>query len=303
MVAADRAIDALTFAKSRTPFRAAGAPDIRRILVGVDGTGSSSMALGWAKEIALATGAKLFVATITGPIARGPFAQSAVRATLMQREEKIARDVLEKAVAGLDDAGLDVTGVLARGFATVELLRIADKKRVDLVVVGSHGHSGRERVLVGSVADSIKDQVSCSVLVAKTPFGSGPVLIPVDGSPDSRAAAVVGLRLSRRFKAEPQIYHVFEPPVFYDPEDARDEFKHILGEIELPSTPAGIRYLLDLGHPRKRILEYIAQNRPRLVVMGARGLSPIRKLLTGSTGSHVVHESSASVLLVRRRNG
>ena len=299
--AADQAIAALTFEKGSGRPAAASAPAFRRILVGVDGTGSSSMALSWAEHVALATGAKVFAVMVLGPAAAGLFARSPRRTELREREERIGRDVLEKSVRGLEKAGLDVTGILARGFPAFEILRVADQKRADLIIVGSHGHSGRERLLIGSVADSVKNNAASSVLVAKTPFGGGPVLVPVDGSRDSRAAAVVALRLARRWAAETQVYHVFEPPVFYDPDDARDQFRDILESIELPTTPRGVRYLLDLGHPRRRMAEYIAESKPRLVVMGARGRSKLRTLVTGSTSNHMVHQSSASVLLVRRR--
>ncbi|MBI2077270.1 MAG: universal stress protein, partial [Euryarchaeota archaeon] len=276
-------------------------PDFRRIVVGVDGTGSASMALTWAQQIAAATDAKVFAVMVLGPAATGLFARSPRRGELREREERIGRDVLEKSVGGLEKAGVDVTGILARGFPAFEILRVADHKRADLIILGSHGHSGRDRVLIGSVADSVKNNAATSVLIAKAPFGPGPVLVPVDGSADSRAAAVVGLRLARRWDAETQVYHVFEPPVFYDPDDARDQFRGILDDIDVPRAPSGVRYLLELGHPRRRMTEFIAQNKPRLVVMGARGRSKLRTLVAGSTANHVVHESAAAVLLVRRR--
>ena len=51
------------------------------------------------------------------------------------------------------------------------ILRTADAEPCDLIVMGTHGRTGLERLLLGSVAEKVLRDASCSVLVVKLPKG------------------------------------------------------------------------------------------------------------------------------------
>lgn len=70
-------------------------------------------------------------------------------------------------------ANLDipVSHVLIEGDPATEIARFAADAQIDLIVMGTHGRSGLERMLMGSVAEQTLRNAPCSVLVAKLPKG------------------------------------------------------------------------------------------------------------------------------------
>jgi nucleotide-binding universal stress UspA family protein len=69
----------------------------------------------------------------------------------------------------LPDAQVHAERRLERGEPVTEILRVADEVRADLIVMGTHGRTGLERLLMGSVAEQVVRQASCPVLTLKTP--------------------------------------------------------------------------------------------------------------------------------------
>jgi K+-sensing histidine kinase KdpD len=58
---------------------------------------------------------------------------------------------------------------LLEGSAAEEIIRYATEQAMDLIVMGTHGRTGLERLLMGSVAEQVVRGAPCSVLVAKMP--------------------------------------------------------------------------------------------------------------------------------------
>ena len=83
------------------------------------------------------------------------------------------------------DTRIPVTHVLLEGDPAAEIVRYGRDAGIDLIVMGTHGRTGIERLLLGSVAEKVMREASCSVLVVKLPKG-----IPATERPD------VGLALS-----------------------------------------------------------------------------------------------------------
>jgi len=65
------------------------------------------------------------------------------------------------------NAGIPVQHVLLEGNPADEVLRHATEARSDLIVLGTHGRTGLERLLMGSVAEKVLRGAPCSVLVVK----------------------------------------------------------------------------------------------------------------------------------------
>ncbi len=69
------------------------------------------------------------------------------------------------------DSKITVRHVLLTGDAATEIVRYTKDAAIDLVVMGTHGRTGLERLLLGSVAEQVLREASCSVLVVKMPRG------------------------------------------------------------------------------------------------------------------------------------
>jgi nucleotide-binding universal stress UspA family protein len=69
------------------------------------------------------------------------------------------------------DEGINVEFVIADGEPGEEIVRVATERNCDLIVMGTHGRTGLERLLMGSVAEKVMRDAKCSVLVVKLPRG------------------------------------------------------------------------------------------------------------------------------------
>jgi nucleotide-binding universal stress UspA family protein len=69
------------------------------------------------------------------------------------------------------NAGIPVRHVLLEGDPAAEIVHYAREAGIDLIVMGTHGRTGLERLLMGSVAEKVMREAPCSVLVVKLPRG------------------------------------------------------------------------------------------------------------------------------------
>jgi nucleotide-binding universal stress UspA family protein len=69
------------------------------------------------------------------------------------------------------DPAIRVRHVLLEGDPAAEIVRFAQDMNMDLIVMGTHGRTGLERMLMGSVAEKVMRDANCSVLVVKLPRG------------------------------------------------------------------------------------------------------------------------------------
>jgi nucleotide-binding universal stress UspA family protein len=79
--------------------------------------------------------------------------------------------VLEQKIRPLQESNpkLRIERRLVEGIPSAEILRIAEAESCDLIVMGTHGRTGHERVLMGSVAEEVVRQARCPVLTVKLP--------------------------------------------------------------------------------------------------------------------------------------
>ncbi len=125
-----------------------------------------------AKDLAVQFGASIEIIHVTVNFALSP----PVHATYMPVEydpdfvEQITRTALksirEKYVEKLPER-LPYEVNVPSGYAATEILRLVEEKKIDLLVMGSHGLTGIAHVLFGSTADRVVRRAACSVLTVR----------------------------------------------------------------------------------------------------------------------------------------
>jgi nucleotide-binding universal stress UspA family protein len=152
-----------------------------------------------------------------------------------------------------------------------------------LVAVGPRGHSRAVGMLLGGVAADLLHNAPCSVLLARAPqFGKFPssIIVGVDGSEQSLAAAAVAESIAERFGSELLVV-------------AAAGGKGVdLESIEALSSP----HVTDPGRPAQVLTDLSKE--ADLVVVGSRGLHGPRAL--GSVSERVAHRAACSTLVVRQ---
>ncbi|MBI6545532.1 MAG: universal stress protein [Cyanobacteria bacterium NC_groundwater_1444_Ag_S-0.65um_54_12] len=89
-----------------------------------------------------------------------------------QLEQQIQSEGEHRLAAGkaiLQSGGILPQTVLLKGDPATEILEYAQQQRPDLIVVGSHGRKGFQRLLLGSVSGKVVNDASCPVLIVKLP--------------------------------------------------------------------------------------------------------------------------------------
>jgi nucleotide-binding universal stress UspA family protein len=128
---------------------------MKRILVAVDGSDASIKAAHMAADIALRFGAKLTLAHVVPKLLLPPDVYGLTIAEVEKEHRAYADRLLEKAVASLDEPGIDVTTVVLYGSPAEAIAEEAAASDIGMIVVGSRGHGAVARVFLGSVSDRL----------------------------------------------------------------------------------------------------------------------------------------------------
>lgn len=130
-----------------------------KILVPVDGSEYSGMAVEKVVDMAKKYKAEVTVLNVNSPI-------SALFDTPKQ-SKKDAEGIAKKSAAPLAKARIKSKAIGAIGDPADEIITMAEKGKFDLIVMGSRGLAVSERFLVGSVTQKVVEHSPCSVLVVK----------------------------------------------------------------------------------------------------------------------------------------
>ena len=138
-----------------------------RIVVGVDGSESSRAALAWAVRQAALTGATVDAVHAWYIPATYGYGYGYAMVMPVPDLEKIAVQVIDKAVAEVADLapGVEIRALTVEGNPAQALLDAA--KDADLLVVGSRGHGGFAQALLGSVSQHCVHHADCPVVVIR----------------------------------------------------------------------------------------------------------------------------------------
>jgi nucleotide-binding universal stress UspA family protein len=293
---------------------------ITHVVAGTDFSEAAAVALEWAALVAGSHRATFHV--VHGvPALYPPMDQTAMWADLSLRLAAGARDKLEETVAPWRDEGLAVQCHVEAGRPFRVVLDVAEKADAQLVVVGTRGHSGLARLLLGSTAARVIHKATCPVL-AVHPQDRRPtdlpqqVLVPTDFSSDAQLAAEQASRIFRLDRPDSRLLllHVWQLPGDYalyeyggthffttHREEALATAGRALEERAEALRQKGIvvETLLREGSVAGTIVELAAERGSGLIAMGTHGLSGIERLVVGSTAQQVVPHAPCPVLTVR----
>ncbi len=190
---------------------------------------------------------------------------------------------------------------LAVGDPVLTILRLARSRRADLIVMGTHGRTGLERVLMGSVTEAVARQSSVPVLAVRgRSQGIRSVLAPVNFTDYSYYGFTYAAALASALRVRLTALHVHVDPIWNgDPERKLS----MLRERLPPAFRAAFRPLVETGRTDAALGILKAGARHDLVVLVAHEKSPIKEMILGTTAERVLRNSEASVLVVPAPRG
>ncbi len=139
------------------------------ILLATDGSEEAELAASTAAELAERTGSELHVVFVVPT--RAPFEYDAMGFDIGEPHEEIkqeGRRKLDEYVRRIQEAGGSVAGAHFRlGKPDEQIVRLAEELGAGHIVLGSRGHGGVRRALLGSVSDSVVRHAPCPVTVVR----------------------------------------------------------------------------------------------------------------------------------------
>ena len=147
------------------------------LLVAVDFSPYSEQALCFAGRLAEKLKAQLLVLHVIHDPAEAPgfYAQKGKKKKFLKSMEEAAEEMMEEFLLKMRQAYPDLVPIkkakslLVVGTPVTRIVEVAEKKQVDMIIIGSHGRTGLAHLLIGSKVQRVVQLSSIPVTVVKTP--------------------------------------------------------------------------------------------------------------------------------------
>lgn len=290
---------------------------LRSILVAVDFSEQSRLALGLGARLARQAGATLHVLYVENPLLVASATHNGID-LLAENREELQRFIATVPPAAACTQHPDVVS----GEPATAILHLANREAADLIVIGARGMSGPGRMIFGSVAEAVLLHADRSVLVTPdtwtppqgggdTLAGVGPIVVGIDFSEPSLLAARAACQLAEQLQTSVEAVHVVpDLPVLerWKPHAERalaeraDLARRELAErLACLDSPVRVTTSVATGNVADRLAEAAAPiGRHPLLVLGRR--SPRSEGGTpGATAYRVASSARVPVLMYRQR--
>lgn len=293
---------------------------VGRIAVGIDFSEESEVALAHAAMLARRTRAHLILihvmplpAHLVEDSSYDPFFRATTLSSdLIAGQRTNATDVLQATAARCRELGITCEPLLIDDNPSDGLARAAEEVGADLLVVGSHGRSGLERILLGSVAERAVRLCRRDALVARGPAseqdGYRRILVGTDFSASAHGALRAALEVAAT-DATFEVVHCWQAPIVPAGMPVapvrHDLEKNIIesGSRLLARHPelAGRATFKPLEAPPGDGLSARAEEiGADLIAVGSHGRRGVKRWLLGSVAEGVIRHAPASVLVARQ---
>ena len=286
-----------------------------RVLVASDGSASAKAAV--TTVLGFPWPARTRVQGVTASLVPPNYRQAVVLAALGRTAQAIAASARRTLSRRWPEA--EVTVVSTPPVAAV--LREAARFDADVIVLGWRGHGAVRRFLVGSVSRGVVRDARCAVLVVRRRQREvRRIVVGVDGSANAQRAVALLNRLPAprggHVTLVSAVDHLGVPSHPLAPRaaaatlvaevkrinaDSMAQAEKALASAEAALTGAGwrVRTRVTVGAPLRELLAIVDSADADLLVVGARGVSGMRRLLLGSVAEGALNRCPVPVLVVR----
>ena len=294
---------------------------VTHILFATDFSPCSTPAFRYAVEWA-----KVFNAHIT--VFHGIYLQTGfdIDAGIAQRyldeQRNIAQEHLHKLLEETHQQGLKASLETRTGLPSSQICDLARETKADLIITGTHGWTGFNRVLFGSVAERVIQRAPCPVLSVpdRSPEEMADlhslsihprhIVLPVDFSDCSMDAYEYAVLAAKWFDAPLTLIHAIEPLSYsldftlthpLQDKANRKKVEQRLQELTTLLIDEGLsaRYELRDQPSTDAIFEASASLGADLLIMGTHGRKGLSRLILGSTTNKILQHSSYPILTVK----
>jgi nucleotide-binding universal stress UspA family protein len=283
------------------------------IIVGVDGSPASRVAVDWAARDAARRGADLKLVHVLVPPAVMAFPEVPMPPGFMEWQDEEGRRLLDSAVKTVEEAGaqVEVSTDIVSGPAVPVLADLSSSAQ--MIVVGCRGHGALARGLLGSISTGLAHHAHCPVAIIhdEDPLmphpSKAPVVVGVDGSPASENAVAIAFEQASFRGVDLLAVHAWSDTGVFEFPGADWSTLQAAGEQTLSERLAGwqerypdvpVRRVVVADKPARQLLEQAES--AQLLVVGSHGRGGIAGMLLGSVSTSVLHGARLPVIIARR---
>jgi nucleotide-binding universal stress UspA family protein len=235
-----------------------------------------------------------------------------------QREvfEQQATEAVERLEELVSDSSVTCHTAVENGIPHEAIQSYVAEHDIDLVSMGTHGRTGLDRLLLGSVTERVVRTSDVPVLTTRHEpddrSSHDRILIPTDGSESATAAIDHGIAIAERFDATVHALSVVDITAATGTYDAGPGIPDLLDSLEEGCEQAvaavedegenrDVAIVTDVvqGTPYRAIREYVDDEGIDLITMGTHGRTGLERYLLGSVAERTVRTSDLPVFTVR----
>ena len=286
--------------------------DTGPIVVGVDGSAVSKVAIDWAARDAALKGRDLKLVHVLNPPVVMAFPEVPMPPGYLEWQEGEGRKILEAAAAAAADAAPDVTTTheMVSGSSIPTL--VEQSKGAHMFVVGCRGRGALARGLLGSVSNGLLHHALCPVAVIhdEDPLMPHPseaaVVVGVDGSPASEKALAIAFEEASLRGVDLLAVHAWSDSTVFEFPGTDWSTLQAMGEETLGERLAGwqerypdvlVRRTVVADRPAHKLIEEAES--AQLLVVGSHGRGGFAGMLLGSVSTAVVNAARMPVIVAR----
>ena len=294
--------------------------NFKRILVPLDGSELAERALVPALALADVMEAKLFLLRVAIPLSLNIDPDLYQRILEMRQDDAVhyLRSIQSRFPSSTDKIEIQVIA----GRAANSIINFAQEKKIDLIVMSSHGRSGVDRWVYGSVANKVLHNACCAKLIIRPhviiePFSINRILVPLDGSSIAEQALEPALALAEAVSAELIFLRVTTvPQLVIQPlpgwpgldavmEAAEQEANAYLQGVQaaMGDSPVSTSTHITTGFAAESIIDIADNQQVDLIVMCSHGCSGIERWVFGSVAEKVLRGANCVTLVIRGQEG
>jgi len=293
-----------------------------QMLVALDGSPVAEQVLPYVRFLAKALDIPVSLLQVIDPDGLMPLAnpeEGRYIDTLVGDSQKNAREYLQTIARSIH--GAHVECLAEKGSAAEVLIERAAADKDTLIIMATHGRSGIQRWLLGSVADKVLHGAANHMLLIRAAekgetsgeVALSTVIVPLDGSPLAEQVLPYMTELAGRLSLKVVLMRAYALPPAISPGEYGTYTDQLINQLEAEAREylaakledlkqkgvKNISSVVDLGYGAREIIDLARKTPDNFIAMCTHGRSGIRRWVLGSVTERVVQHSGDPVLVVR----
>jgi len=273
-----------------------------RILIPLDGSPLAEAVLSQVAAILRRQDSEVFLLRVAPSLVR----VRAQSSPFTSEERGVAECYVQELARRLVEEGIRARPVVEEGLPAPSILEVAERERITLIAMATHGRTGLTRWVFGSVVEKIIRASPVPLLILRSfrgetsPIPLAPIpfrtlLVPI--SPSFHRIVPHVKEFAGLFKSRVVLLHVAESREENGSQAMQDELTKVSEELMKGDVPSDI--LQRKGYPAHEILETCEDQRAELIAMSTHGRAGLSRWALGSVTEKVLQTARVPMLIVR----